>query len=209
MEQSDFGLLVHILYRNRPERPDVLETLLSAEIEQRRTILSAREREVLENHLQAEVAAGLQRLVRDAEAQIERMNQELKRRPTSTGVYFRLDWEPLSESGDSSLSELSAVRTRLLRRVSDAWSSEDRRVVGQFLKARIDAERERDDSGPLVDHLARALDYRSWHRFRVKRWHDGAFRPLSGPASSGERALGLTVPLFAAAPRSASSISTS
>ncbi len=199
MEQSDFGLLVHILYQNRPERPDVLETLLSAEIEQRRTILSAREREVLENHLQAEVAAGLQRLVRDAEAQVERMNQELKRRPTSTGVYFRLDWEPLLEATDGSLTELAAVRTRLLRRVSDAWSSEDRRVVGEFLTARINAERKRDDSGPLVDHLARALDYRSWHRFRVKRWHDGAFRPLSGPASSGERALGLTVPLFAAA----------
>jgi uncharacterized protein YPO0396 len=51
----------------------------------------------------------------------------------------------------------------------------------------------------LIEHLTRALDYRHWHRFRVRRWHDGAFRPLSGPASSGERALGLTVPLFAAA----------
>jgi uncharacterized protein YPO0396 len=43
------------------------------------------------------------------------------------------------------------------------------------------------------------LDYRRWHRFRVKRYQDGEWRPLSGPASSGERALGLTVPLFAAA----------
>ncbi|MFT4432690.1 SbcC/MukB-like Walker B domain-containing protein [Caballeronia sp. 15715] len=42
------------------------------------------------------------------------------------------------------------------------------------------------------------LDYRRWHRFRVERWQDGQWRKLSGPASSGERALGLTVPLFAA-----------
>jgi uncharacterized protein YPO0396 len=42
------------------------------------------------------------------------------------------------------------------------------------------------------------LDYRHWHRFRVERWQDGHWRKLSGPASSGERALGLTVPLFAA-----------
>ena len=35
-------------------------------------------------------------------------------------------------------------------------------------------------------------------QFRVERWQDGQWRKLSGPASSGERALGLTVPLFAA-----------
>jgi hypothetical protein len=58
---------------------------------------------------------------------------------------------------------------------------------------------ERDDGAARIDQLARALDYRAWHRFRVRRWQDGKWRPLSGPASSGERALGLTVPLFAAA----------
>jgi uncharacterized protein (TIGR02680 family) len=199
MDQSDYGFIVQILYHGRAERPDVLERLLASEVEQRRSILSAREREVLENHLQAEVAACLVRLLREAEAQVERINAELKRRPTSTGVYFRLDWEPVQEAGDSSSSALSAVRARLLRRASEAWSAEDRRIIGEFLSGRIAAERARDESGPLVDHLARALDYRAWHRFRVKRWHDGAFRPLSGPASSGERALGLTVPLFAAA----------
>jgi uncharacterized protein (TIGR02680 family) len=199
MEQSDFGLLVRIVHQNRAERPDVLETVLAAEVAERRAVLSEREREVLENHLQADVATGLQHLLREAEVQVERINVELRRRPTSTGVYFRLDWEPLPEASEDSPAGLNAARTLLVRRLSDAWSSDDRRVVGAFLSARIAAERARDDSGPLVEHLARALDYRSWHRFRVKRWHDGAFRSLSGPASSGERALGLTVPLFAAA----------
>lgn len=32
----------------------------------------------------------------------------------------------------------------------------------------------------------------------MQRFQDGQWRKLSGPASSGERALGLTVPLFAA-----------
>jgi uncharacterized protein (TIGR02680 family) len=199
MEPSDFGLIVQILHRNRPERPDVLERLLADEVEQRRSILSAKEREIFENYMQSEIAAQLQRLLRDAEARVERINQELKRRPTSTGVYFHLDWEPLPEGSDGAPVGLGAARTRLLRRAAEAWSAEDRRVVGDFLQARITMERAIDDASPLVDHLARALDYRRWHRFRVKRWHDGAFRPLSGPASSGERALGLTVPLFAAA----------
>jgi uncharacterized protein (TIGR02680 family) len=200
MEQTDHGLVVHVSYAGRPERPDLLARRLDDEAEQRRGILSAREREILENHLSAEIAANLARLLRDAEAQVARINTELKRRPTSTGVYFRLDWEPrVDDLTDASFAGLLAVRKLLTHKLADAWSSDERRTVGDFLAARIRAERERGDQRPLIDHLTRALDYRAWHRFRVKRWHDGAFRPLSGPASSGERALGLTVPLFAAA----------
>ncbi|RUT67577.1 hypothetical protein D0817_25720, partial [Flavobacterium cupreum] len=80
---------------------------------------------------------------------------------------------------------------------------QDRKVVGAMLQTRISGERARVDAesgggGSLLEMLGRALDYRRWHRFRVLRWQDGQWRPLSGPASSGERALGLTVPLFAA-----------
>lgn len=70
-----------------------------------------------------------------------------------------------------------------------------------MLQNRIVAERARDDagrSGSLLKLLARALDDRRWHRFRVQRWQDGQWRPVAGPASSGGRALGLTVPLFGA-----------
>jgi uncharacterized protein YPO0396 len=70
-----------------------------------------------------------------------------------------------------------------------------------MLQQRIATERASADAaggGSLLDQLAKALDYRRWHRFSVQRWQDGQWRRLSGPASSGERALGLTVPLFAA-----------
>ena len=97
-----------------------------------------------------------------------------------------------------------AARKRLLNTSADLWSADDRNVVGTMLQRRIALERERADGstdrdgGSLLDQLARALDYRRWHRFRVERWQDGQWRKLSGPASSGERALGLTEPLFAA-----------
>ncbi len=198
-ETSDYGLIVQIVYQNRPERPDVLERRLETEIAQLGEILTARERAVLENHLQAEVAAGLQRLLQDAERRVQTINTELGRRPTSTGVRFKLDWQPLAEGEEGAPVGLATARSRLLNTAADAWSAEDRRLVGEFLQNRIAIERSRDDGGALLDHLSRALDYRRWHRFRVKRYQDGAWRPLSGPASSGERALGLTVPLFAAA----------
>ena len=206
-EPSDWGLVVHIIFHNRPERPDQLALRLADDIHQRSELLSAKESEVLENYLQAEIAAEVQRLLRAAETQVQAINRELHKRPTSTGVRYRLQWQPLTEDEGAPVG-LEAARRHLLNTSADLWSAEDRRVVGSMLQQRIGAERERTDADPgrplgdsggsMVDQLARALDYRRWHRFRVERLQDGQWRKLSGPASSGERALGLTVPLFAA-----------
>jgi uncharacterized protein (TIGR02680 family) len=199
---GDWGLVVHIVYQNRPERPYRLAARLADEIAQRTELLSARERDVLEKHLQEEIAAEIQRLLQNAERQCDAINRELHKRPTSTGVRFRLIWQTLTEEEGAPVG-LEAARKRLLNTSADLWSAEDRSVVGTMLQECILAERERADSllgtgGSLLDQLATALDYRRWHRFRVERWQDGRWRKLSGPASSGERALGLTVPLFAA-----------
>jgi uncharacterized protein (TIGR02680 family) len=207
-EPSDWGFVVHIIFHNRPERPDQLALRLADDIHQRSELLTAKESEVLENYLQAEIAAEVQRLLRAAETQVQAINRELHKRPTSTGVRYRLLWQPLSENEGAPVG-LEAARRHLLNTSADLWSAEDRRVVGTMLQQRISAERERADAdmgrpmggdagGSMVDQLARALDYRRWHRIRVERLQDGQWRKLSGPASSGERALGLTVPLFAA-----------
>jgi len=198
-EPSDHGLIVRIVYQQRPERPDALEQRLDAELAEQRLILSAQERALLEEHLEKEIAANLQRMIRDTEERVAAINVELHKRPTSTGMRYRLVWEPLPENDENAVPGLELARKRLLNTSSDAWSAEDRRLVGEFLQARIDAERQRDERGTLYDSLARALDYRRWHRFTVERNQDRQWKPLSGPASSGERALGLTVPLFAAA----------
>jgi len=202
-EPNDWGFTVHIQYQNRPERPDTLSILLADDIAQRSELLSAKEREVLENHLQAEIAAEIQRLMRSADQQVGAINEELHKRPTTTGVRYRLQWQALAAE-DGAPAGLEIARERLLHTSSDLWSAEDRKVVGTMLQQQIAAERARADAetsgigGNLIDQLARALDYRRWHRFRVQRHQDGQWRKLSGPASSGERALGLTVPLFAA-----------
>ncbi|MGY4422022.1 uncharacterized protein (TIGR02680 family) [Bradyrhizobium sp. JR6.1] len=200
-QTADYGLVVTIIYQNRAERPDRLTERLEAEIAQRRELLTAREREVLENHLQAEIAAAIQRLLQDADRKVEAINAELYKRPTSTGVRFRLDWQPLPEGVGGAPVGLATARKRLLNTNADLWSLEDRSVVGAMLQERINIERANADAsttGSLLDQLTRALDYRRWHRFTVQRWQDKQWVKLSGPASSGERALGLTVPLFAA-----------
>jgi len=199
-DTSDHGLAVSVIWRNRPERPDRLEAVLAEEIAQRSEILTARERELLENHLQAEVASVIQRMLREADTHVADINAELEKRPTSTGVRFRLVWEPRPEGEEGAPVGFGTARRRLLATNADAWSAEDRRVVGDMLQSRIAMERTRAEAGggSLLEQLSRALDYRRWHRFRVERWQGGKWGRLSGPASSGERALGLTVPLFAA-----------
>ena len=200
-EPNDWGFSVHVIYLNRPERPDALSNRLADEIAQRSELLTAKEREVLENHLQAEIAAEIQRLMRAADKQVDAINEELRKRPTSTGVRYRLQWLPLTPE-QGAPTGLEVARERLLNRSADMWSAEDRSVVGAMLQQQIAAERAQADAGTtgssLVEQLVKALDYRRWHRFSVQRHQDGQWRKLSGPASSGERALGLTVPLFAA-----------
>ncbi len=199
VEPSEHGLIVRIVYQQRSERPDTLERQLESQLQEQRLVLSAHERSVLENHLEKEIAANLQRMMSETEERVRAINVELEKRPTSTGVCYRLDWQVLPEDSEGAVAGLAEARKRLLRKSPDAWSADERRQVGEFLQARINSERERENQGTLSDSLARALDYRRWHRFAIERRQDGQWRPLSGPASSGERALGLTVPLFAAA----------
>lgn len=200
-EPNDFGLTVTIQYQNRAERPGLLAQLLAEDIAQRSELLSAKEREVLENHLQAEIASEIQRLIRTADDRVNAINEELHKRPTTTGVRYRLQWVPLTPEEGAPVG-LEEARERLLNTSPDLWSAEERSTVGIMLQQQIATERARADvdsiGSSLIEQLARALDYRHWHRFRIQRQQDGNWRKLSGPASSGERALGLTVPLFAA-----------
>ncbi|WP_327147142.1 TIGR02680 family protein [Nocardia sp. NBC_01329] len=169
---------------------------LTAETEHRAVLLSAKEREILENHLINEVAGLLQELISGAEDQVRSINADLEARPTSTGMRLRLQWHTVRGAPDG----LDRVRDRLLRQTADAWSTADRALVGAFLQEQINREHADDTTGGgWTEQLTRALDYRSWHEFRIQRYQDGQWRPAAGPASGGERALVTSVPLFAAA----------
>lgn len=195
--QAEHGdwLVVTVHFSGRDRSPVELLNLLEGAIAYQERILTARERELLEEHLVNEVASHLQELIGDAEAQVERMNAELEERPTSTGMRLRLRWEPRRD-GPTGLAE---ARRRLLRQSGDLWSEEDRTAVSEFLQAQIEAVRSRNEQGTWHDHLREALDYRSWHRFFIDRRSDDRWRPASGPASGGERVLAVSLPLFAAA----------
>jgi len=191
----DGRLIVSITFQGQHRAPDELSGLLLDEIGHRDRLLDARERELLEEHLVNEVASHLQELISDGEEQVQRVNDELQSRPTSTGMRLRFRWAPRFD-GPAGLAE---ARKRLLRQVSDAWSLEDRGAVSTFLQQQILAVRTANESATWLEQLTEAFDYRQWHRFQIERWQDGAWRAATDPSSSGERVLTVTVPLFAAA----------
>ncbi|WP_231949798.1 TIGR02680 family protein [Alloactinosynnema sp. L-07] len=188
-------IVVDVRFQGRTLDVPTLVDALAAETEQRATLLSAKEREILENHLINEVAGTLQELIAGAEQQVSGINADLEARPTSTGMRLRLLWKSAKSAPDG----LDRVRDRLLRQTADAWSPADRALVGGFLQEQINREHSEDIGGGWADQLTRALDYRSWHEFAIQRFQDGQWRSASGPASGGERVLAASVPLFAAA----------
>ena len=195
LDPIDGWHVVSIAFNGQQWSPAELVALLSDEIEHRERLLNARERELLEEHLVNEIASHLQELIHDVEVQVHDMNQELLQRPTSTGMRLRFRWTPRPD-GPAGLPE---ARARLMRQVHDAWSVDDRASVSAFLKAQIDAVRAANENGTWLEHLTEALDYRRWHHFSIERQQDGHWRAASGPASSGEKVLTVTLPLFAAA----------
>jgi uncharacterized protein (TIGR02680 family) len=191
----DERVVVTIQYQAKDRTPGELMDLLRDEISYRERMLTARERELIEEHLVNDVASHLQELISEAEAQVAGMNAELAERPTSTGMRLRLLWEP-SPGGPPGLPE---ARRRLLRQDAELWSPDDRAAVGEFLHSQIEAERAKSEDSTWQEQLRLALDYRAWHRFVIERFQDGRWRPATGPASGGERVLTVSLPLFAAA----------
>jgi uncharacterized protein (TIGR02680 family) len=187
-------LVVDVVFQGRSHDVPGLAAALGEEAEQRATLLSAREREILENHLLNEVAGTMHELITAAEAEVRGMNDELESRPTSTGMRLRLIWRQARDAPDG----LDRVRNKL-RQTIDAWSADDRTAVGAFLQQRIAAEHADNPAAGWAEALTVALDYRKWHEFVIQRLQDGQWRPAAGPASGGERALAASLPLFAAA----------
>jgi uncharacterized protein (TIGR02680 family) len=191
---SEGVIVVDVVFQGRSHNVPGLAAALAEEAEQRARLLSAREREILENHLLNEVAGALHELITAAEAEVRQMNDELESRPTSTGMKLRLTWQQARDAPEG----LNTIRHKL-RQTIDAWSSGDRAAVGAFLQQRIAAEHADNPAAGWTEALTAALDYRKWHEFVIQRLQDGQWRPAAGPASGGERALAASIPLFAAA----------
>ena len=194
---ADDLFVVTAPFQGAAQSVPALHGLLVDEVTNRQALLTAREREVLQNHLIGDVAAHLHGLLRGGEDWVAEVNAELDRMPTSTGMKLRFAWQPRTD-----LPAFAAARRHLLGNHA-GWTPEQREEIGAFLQQRIAQVREVDPTGTWPAHLEAALDHRAWHHFVVERHQDGQWMRLTrrshGTGSGGEKALALTVPQFAAA----------
>jgi uncharacterized protein (TIGR02680 family) len=191
-------LVVEVPFAGADEPIVALHRRLRDEGLTREVMLTARERQLLENHLVDDIAALLHARIHDAVTLVREMSAQVESRKTSTGMRLRFTWD-LRDGADPAEVE---ARKRLLR-TGATWGAEDRALLGAFLKARLDDARVRDPGGTWVAHIEQAFDYRKWHVFRVERWQDGIWKRLTrrshGTGSGGEKAIALTMPQLAAA----------
>lgn len=121
-------------------------------------------------------------------------------RSASGGVAVSLRWDVDDDVEDQ--RTLTKIKSILLR---DHHSEADRETLHRFLSRRIEQVRH-DDRSTLSwrDALEALFDYRQWHTFRIMVRHDRfgdravAFTSRKVSLSAGEKALVLSLPLFAA-----------
>ena len=126
-----------------------LRDTLVEEVAQRQSLLNAREREILKNHLVGEVAMHLHDRLRAAEElDLREMNEELKAAPISTGMTLRFTWEPIVD-GPPGLAE---ARKRLLA-AGGTWSPQDRESLGTFYSNKSKRSGGQHHAGTWQEHL--------------------------------------------------------
>ena len=185
-------------YQGKSRSMHELEHCLDDEVNQRKQLLDANEREFIENYLIGEIAHHLHHQIHDADKFVADMNAELDKHPMSTGMRLRFVWAPLSD-GPAGLVEAR----KLLAQSQEILSPDDRDMLARFLQARIREVDEETEAMGWGERLEQAVDYRRWHSFGVERYQAGRWQRLTkrthGTGSGGEKAIALTIPQFAAA----------
>ena len=177
-----------------------LMAALKREVAASERLLGDEERQLFESFLSGEAHQHLRVRLQQAHQLVQRMNDQLRRRPTASGMKLRLDW---GVTEDAPAGARQAID--LLLRTPGLLSNADHDSLRKFLQQRLDEARASDGQGSLQERMAAVLDYRGWRSFTVTFRPAGAegWRKLTRRAhaagSGGQKAVVLHLPLFAAA----------
>jgi hypothetical protein len=173
---------------------------IDAEIARNRTWLDEQEQDVLARALAGDIAEHLHERIQAAHQWIEEAKQATASCRTSSGMAVRLGWHEREDEHPGTRRAL-----KLLRRRPEVLPDAERDELIAFLRERIGQARDSREAGtPTLDLLVAALDYRSWHEFRLRLvgpdGREEAFtKQRKSKGSGGEREVVLHLPLLAAA----------
>lgn len=177
-----------------------LAAALAAALEEGRTELAAEEERLFEQTLAGSVRRELANRIRQANALVGGINEQLAAiRTAAGGVQVRLRWEVDPDQP----AAVKAARALLLRDPA-GLSEPERAALQDFVRARVDQARaELEVNAPWEARLRETLDYRSWHRFSLQLAHRDweGFQTATSrrlqKLSTGERSIALHLPMIA------------
>jgi uncharacterized protein (TIGR02680 family) len=191
--------LITAIRDNREVTLGELVELLTDEVNETRTLLTADEERLFSEFLTGQVRTEVVAKVRDATALVAGMNRNLEKVRTASGIRVQLDWKPRVDEEEGT----QRVLKLLLRNPEDLYHSEREQLLS-FFRGRLAKVATSNDGDTWSRRLSKLLDYRSWFTFTVQ-WakHGGQLTKLTrrehSALSGGEKAVTLHLPLFAAA----------
>jgi uncharacterized protein (TIGR02680 family) len=198
---SEFADLITVTGRDEAGEQPVgrLAARVATAVARDRELLTERERERFERHVLGELGEAIRRCRLEADELVEAMNRLLSGVTTSQGIRVKLDWRLRDDVPTEARDAVG-----LFGQPIGALLPEERATLRDALHRLIEASRAEQPELAYGEHLAAALDYRSWFTFRIRYTRpesDGAWLDLHrrSPLSQGEQKVLCYLPLFAAA----------
>jgi uncharacterized protein (TIGR02680 family) len=174
-----------------------LDAVLTEKVAQDELLLTERERRTFEEVLLGALGDQLRLRLQESGELVRSMNELLADVRTSQGIRVRLRWR----MRDDVPTEAREVAT-LVARTGAALLPDERERLAVAMSGLVSYAADEAPEDGYQLHLQRALDYRTWHEFRVQYarpgtdWQDLGRR---SPLSQGEQKVACYLPLFAAA----------
>jgi uncharacterized protein (TIGR02680 family) len=198
---SEFGDLLAVTGRDDAGEAPIIElsARVTSAVEADRTLLTQREKERFEQHVLGELGDAIRQCRIEADELVDAMNRLLSGVTTSQGIRVRLDWRLRD---DVPAEAQGAIR--LLAQPVGALLPHERAELRDALHRLIEASRAERPELAYGEHLAAALDYRTWFSFRIRYTRPetpGEWSSLHrrSALSQGEQKVLCYLPLFAAA----------
>ncbi len=206
LQRKSGRVVITMEYGGKKVTPNYVLERLEKDIELQRLTLDEKDRELYEDIIMNSVGRIIRARINRAQQWVEKIDQLMQQRDSSSGLTFSLRWKPLAAEHEVEMDTRELVD--LLRLDSRLMKEADMNRVTQHFRFRINRAKEelrfKGHGETLHQLIKEILDYRNWFSFTLfyvkegqnrKELTDRVFYTFSG----GEKAMAMYIPLFSAA----------
>jgi len=206
LQRKSSRVIVTMEYGGKKVAPGYVLTRLEKDMELQQLMLDEKDRELYEDIIMNSVGRIIRARINRAQQWVEKIDQLMQERDSSSGLTFSLRWKPLTAEHEEEMDTRELVD--LLRLDSRLMKEEDMNRITQHFRFRINRAKEelrfKGHGETLHQLIKEILDYRNWFSFTLfyvkegqnrRELTDRVFYTFSG----GEKAMAMYIPLFSAA----------